>query len=72
MRKIQAYISPYHIKLITAYSFMFSQSKSKSGGNIIKDFFDKMEEDDIKKLLDLYSNLSESQKQSPSIYFNKL
>jgi hypothetical protein len=72
MKKIQAYISPYHIKLITAYSFMFNQSKSKTGGNIIKDFFDNMSDDDKKKLIELFNGLSESQKISPSVYFNKL
>lgn len=70
MEKIQAYLSPYNIKLITAFAFINNKSKSKVGGEIIKTFLDNLSEEDVKKLLIIHENLSEKQKKFPSNYFN--
>lgn len=64
-KPIQSYLRKNYAKLIIALSFDNKESRSTVAKDIIKEFFDKLPEKEIKRLLVVYEGMTEEQKRYP-------
>ena len=66
--KIVMHCNEKILAMLIAYAFTQSESKSKSSQNIIKEFFNNMNEVERNKLLEIYKGLTDEQKKRPGSY----